>query len=197
MIMAKDELTPKQERFCQEYMVDLNATQAAIRAGYSKKTAKSIGQENLTKPDVQVRITELRKGLQEKTGINAVRVINEYAKVAFANIKSFLDEGNAITDISDLPDEIAAAVESIQSDIRHDSGDSDGYTEKVKLKLHSKLSALNDLGRHLGIFEKDNEQGKVIVAQRVLTEEELARRLAEIRAASNGIDNRSIEGGAG
>lgn len=161
----KKGLTPKQERFCQEYVVDFNATQAAIRAGYSKKTAKSIGQENLTKPDLREFVAELQKALQKATGIDAQRVINEYVKVGFSNIKAFLEEGNSIRDISQLPDDVAAAVESIQSDIRHDGGDSEGYTEKVKLKLHSKLSALNDLGKHLGIFEKDNEQGKPIAPQ--------------------------------
>lgn len=53
MIVADKKLTAKQQRFCDEYLIDLNATQAAIRAGYSQKTAKQIGQENLTKPDIK------------------------------------------------------------------------------------------------------------------------------------------------
>lgn len=175
--MAKDKdktakkagkLTPKQGRFCQEYVIDLNATQAAIRAGYSKKTARSAGQRMLTNVDIQERIARRQKVLEVKTGVRAERVINELARVAFANIKSVLDKGNVIKDISELPDEIAAAVESVQSDIRHDTGDSDGYTEKVKIKLHNKLNALGDLGRHLGIFEKDNKQGKPITPQIVV-----------------------------
>ncbi len=161
-------LTPLQERFCQEYVIDLNATQAAIRAGYSKKTAYSQGQRLLKNVEVQGRITRHQKRLEVKTGVSAERVINELAKVAFANIKSVLSEGNEIKDISQLPDEIGAVVESIQSDIRHDSGDSEGYTEKVKVKFHSKLAALNDLGKHLGIFEKDNEQSKPITPQIVV-----------------------------
>lgn len=51
-------MTPKQKRFCDEYLIDLNATQAAMRAGYSKKTARKIGQENLTKPDIKKYIDE-------------------------------------------------------------------------------------------------------------------------------------------
>jgi len=160
----KKKLTPKQEKFCNEYLIDLNATQAAIRSGYSKKTANRIGPENLSKPVIAVHIADLREKLQEATGITPESVIREIAKVGFSNIKAFLEEGNSITDISELPDDVAAAVESIQSDIRHDGGDSEGYTEKVKLKLHSKLSALNDLGKHLGIFEKDNSQKKESLA---------------------------------
>jgi phage terminase small subunit len=154
----KTKLTPKQEQFCREYIIDFNATQAAIRAGYSKKTANRIGPENLSKLVLQERIAVLVKELQEKTGITAEQVVRELAKIGFANIKGVLDDNNEIKDISKLPDDITAAIESIQSDIRHDGGDSDGYTEKVKVKLHSKLHALTDLGKHLGIFEKDNKQ---------------------------------------
>ncbi len=154
-------LTPKQEKFCREYVVDFNATRA-YKDVYkcSDEVANASGPRLLGKVSIQARIADLQKDLQKATGINAERVINEYAKVAFANIKSVLTEGNEIKDISQLPDEIAAAVESIQSDIRHDSGDSEGYTEKVKVKFHSKLGALSDLGKHLGIFKKDNEQSK-------------------------------------
>ena len=82
--MAK--LNAKQERFCQEYIVDLNAAQAAIRAGYSAKTARSIGQENLTKPDIARRISELQCSYQEKTEITVEKVIREIAKGAFASL---------------------------------------------------------------------------------------------------------------
>lgn len=58
MVVAEKKLTAKQQRFCDEYLIDLNATQAAIRAGYSKKTAKAIGNENLTKPDIKNYIEE-------------------------------------------------------------------------------------------------------------------------------------------
>ena len=153
MAKKKNKRTDKQEQFCIEYLVDLNATQAAIRAGYSKKTAQRIGSENLSKPLIQERLQELRKTMQFNTGITVERVIAEYGKIAFANIKNCLTIGNEILDISQLPDDIAAAVDSIQCDIRHDGGDSEGYTEKVKIKLHSKLNALDSLSKHLGIFE--------------------------------------------
>lgn len=67
----KPKLTAKQERFIEEYLVDLNATQAAIRAGYSEKAAKETGCENLTKPNIAEEIAKRRKALSEKTGLNA------------------------------------------------------------------------------------------------------------------------------
>ncbi len=68
-------LTSKQEMFCLEYLIDLNATQASIRAGYSAKTAQAIGAENLTKPLVQARIAEAMKERSEKTKIDAAYVL--------------------------------------------------------------------------------------------------------------------------
>lgn len=58
-------LNDKQKKFCNEYLIDLNATQAAIRAGYSEKTARSIANENLTKPDIQKYIQELQEGIKK------------------------------------------------------------------------------------------------------------------------------------
>lgn len=146
------------EQFCRAYLVTNNATQAAKDAKYSKKTAGSKGTHLLQIVSIAGRLAYLQGVLAKKSDIDAQKVIAEYSKIAFANIKDFLESGNEITDISQLPDEIAAAVDSIQCDIRHDSGESEGYTEKVKIKLHSKLGALNDLARHLGLFGKDNLQ---------------------------------------
>ncbi len=65
--MAK--LTDKQELFCQEYLIDLNATQAAVRAGYSERTARQIGEQNLSKLDIQSRLKELQSARQERTQV--------------------------------------------------------------------------------------------------------------------------------
>lgn len=77
-------LTEKQKRFCEEYLIDFNATQAALRAGYSPKTAYSIGDENLRKPEIQSEIQTLIRKRSERTGINADSVIKELVKIAFA-----------------------------------------------------------------------------------------------------------------
>lgn len=78
--MSKD-LTPKQKRFCQEYLIDSNATQAAIRAGYSKKTAGAIGEENLRKPEISVVIDALNKKREQRTEITADYVLKNLKEV--------------------------------------------------------------------------------------------------------------------
>ena len=68
-------MTPKQERFAQEYLIDLNATQAAVRAGYSKKTAGVIGGENLKKPDIAAAIAEARAEISREFAITIADII--------------------------------------------------------------------------------------------------------------------------
>jgi phage terminase small subunit len=80
--MRKPKLTPKQEMFCKEYLIDLNATQAAIRAGYSEKTAKSQGQRLLTKVDIAERIQELMSKRSKKVEINGEWVLSKLKQVA-------------------------------------------------------------------------------------------------------------------
>jgi len=161
--MASDKLTPKQERFCLEYVVDLNGTQAAIRAGYSEKTASVIANENLIKPYVQNRISELQKELQAKTGITAEKVIAELALLGFSNIQDYIGDDNEVVDLSQIDRNKAAAVDSIKTTVTVNKlGDT---TTQVQFKLNSKQAALESLGRHLGIFEKDNKQKSDAVTQ--------------------------------
>lgn len=80
--MAK--LTEKQKRFCEEYLIDLNATQAAIRAGYKAKTARSQGQRMLTKVDIQRRITDLMKERSDRTALTSDSVLQELSHIAMA-----------------------------------------------------------------------------------------------------------------
>ena len=82
--MKNGELTGKQKRFCEEYLVDLNATQAAARAGYSKRTAYSIGEENLKKPGIQRYVRKLTELRSLRTKITADRILVELAGIAFA-----------------------------------------------------------------------------------------------------------------
>lgn len=75
-------LNPKQQRFCEEYLIDMNAKAAAIRAGYSKKTAKEMGYENLTKPHLQDYITELQNKIQSQTNITIVDTVKFIKEVS-------------------------------------------------------------------------------------------------------------------
>lgn len=162
--MAK-KLTDKQNRFCEEYIVDLNATQAAIRAGYSKKTANRIGSENLSKPDIQNEIQRLKSLRSTRTQIEADSVVQELVKVAFSNIKHYLDiEDDEVyfKDLKNVTDEESAAIESVKVMKKIIKGkgekDDDVEVQAIQFKLHSKVNALVQLGRHLGIFDKDNQQ---------------------------------------
>lgn len=153
---SKVALTDKQQRFVEEYMVDLNATQAAIRAGYSQSTAHSIGAENLIKPEIQEAIQKRKQELSDQTGITAERVLKEYAKIAFSDIRELYTPDNNLYDIRQLDDETAGAVMSVEVDVMSVQGMPIGETKKVK--LYDKLRALEALGKHIGLFEKDNKQ---------------------------------------
>jgi len=154
-------LSAKQKKFCEEYLIDLNSTQAAIRAGYSENTARSIGSENLTKPDIQAYLNSIRSELQNETKITTERVLAEYAKIAFFDIREVYDVDGGLTNIKQLDDNSAGALSSVKS--MEEWGEDDegnkiiiGTTKEVK--VFDKIRALDALGKHLGLFEKDNQQ---------------------------------------
>ena len=150
-------LTPKQERFIAEYLIDLNATQAAIRAGYSKHTARKIGSENLSKSDIQQAISERRQLLSEKAGITTERVLKEYGRLAFLDIRKIFDEKGNLIPLHQLDDDTAAAISGLEVERRVSSfGDDSGEplieSKTHKIKLSDKKGALDSISRHLGMF---------------------------------------------
>lgn len=148
-----DNLTPKQRRFCEEYVIDLNGTQAAIRAGYSIDSAKEIASMLLTKFNVSEYVSKLQKKLSDKTQITAEKVINELAKIGFSNVQDFIDSDNSIKDISQIDSKKAAAVSSIKKSVTtFGDGKNTGTKEVVEFKIWDKVSALEKLGKHLGLF---------------------------------------------
>lgn len=149
------DLTAKQKRFCEEYLIDLNATQAAIRAGYSEKTAGQIGEQNLKKLEIKAFIKEGQKKQSERTNITADMVIQELAKIGFSDIKNYFEGDENQKDITTLDNRLSAAVSSIK--VTESSGKDWSKTTK-EFKLHDKVKALEDLGKHLGVFERDNKQ---------------------------------------
>ncbi len=139
-------MTKKQKRFAEEYLIDLNATQAAIRAGYSPGTAKSIGSENLTKPDIQAYIAKAMAERSKRTGVNADRVVTELAKIAFVNASDVIDADTATLKPDAAPEDTAA----IQS-VKVKTFGEDGLEREIKMA--DKLKALELLGKHLGMFK--------------------------------------------
>ena len=106
-------MTDKQERFCEEYMVDLNATQAAIRAGYSVASAKTVGPRLLENVGVQNRIAQLQAEQSRRTGVSADRVVRELAKIAFVNAGDLIDSETASVKLDASRDDLAV-VQSIK-----------------------------------------------------------------------------------
>lgn len=153
-------LTPKQELFCKEYLIDLNGTQAAIRAGYSEKTARSVASENLTKPDIQERIFALREKRSKRVEINADRVLSELGKIGFSNIADMRDSWEDLKNWDEIPDEVKSLISEIETNTTETPNKDGGATinTKIKVKLHDKLSALEKIAKHLGLYEKDNRQ---------------------------------------
>lgn len=150
------DLNDKQERFCREYVIDLNGTQAAIKAGYAEKNADVKASQLLRIVKVQALIKKLQAEISKRTEITADMVIQEIAKIAFANQQDYVSEGNSIVDVSKIDKDKAAAVESIQTTT---TTTKDGFeTTQVKIKQHSKVAALEQLAKHLGLYEKDNKQ---------------------------------------
>ena len=144
--MAK--LRDKQQRFVDEYLIDLNATQAAIRAGYSVKTANEQGSQNLAKLSIQQAIAERMAERSRRTGVNQDRVVLELAKIAFVNIRDVVNDDAEILINADEAD--LAAVESLKVKIIPTKSGENGIEREVKLS--SKLKALELLGKHLGMW---------------------------------------------
>lgn len=145
MIVAK--LTAKQQRFCDEYLIDLNATQAAIRAGYSVKTANEQGSQLLAKLSIQEVIGREMAERSKRTGINQDRVVIELAKLAFVNIADVVDLEDATVRTSATEEDLAC-IQSVKIK------PSEFGTER-EIKLYDKKASLELLGKHLGMF-KDN-----------------------------------------
>lgn len=206
-------LTPKQQRFVEEYLVDLNGAQAAIRAGYSPDTARQMATENLSKPYIQLAIAEERKAQQERTQVTADKVVTELALIAFADARElaevktgccrccwgegfkfqrtvgeyshdkerWLNKGKDIADFEDqggigftplkLPHPECPTcggdgdARTVLKDTRHLSPSAVALyagakqtKDGIEIKMHSKLDALEKLAKHVGLYQKDNEQ---------------------------------------
>ena len=152
-------MTKKQKRFAEEYLIDLNATQAAIRAGYSPDTAKEIGCENLTKPNIRACIDREMAERSKRTGVNADRVVMELAKVAFVNAVDVIDLKTA-TVKEDALSEDTAAIQSVKVKTFGDDG------LEREIKMADKLKALELLGKHMGMFKDKVELSGVLDSEK-------------------------------
>lgn len=144
-------LTPKQDRFVREYLVDLNATQAAIRAGYSPDTAAEQGYQLVHNTSVSAEISKRQEKINKRLDVSAERVIEELSRLAFSNIADFVEFGEfgiRIKDTATLNEDdqrcIAAVSESVQG---------------RKFTMHDKKGALDSLAKYFNLFERHQQSG--------------------------------------
>ena len=151
-------LLPKQRHFADEYLIHSNATLAAINAGYSKKTAANMGNENLNKPHIEAYIQNKINERSKRLDITADRVLQEIARVAYArlsDVSGFDASGVCLKNSDELSDDILAAV----SEVSITNGMNGRST---KIKMHNKTAALDKLGKYLKLFEDTvNHTGSV------------------------------------
>ena len=186
-------LTAKQKRFCDEYLIDLNATQAAIRAGYSEKTAYRTGADNLRKPQIEEYIAKRQKELSRSTEITQERVIKELALIAFSNNADYAhvvekkmkaEVGGALVDVLDedgKPVMYRTVEPVLTEELTEEQKRSLAVIKKgregLEVKSCDKVKALELLGKHLGIFT-DKIEANVNDTTRSELSELLAQRKA-------------------
>ncbi|EKN3890696.1 terminase small subunit [Yersinia enterocolitica] len=164
-------LTDKQEMFCREYLIDLNATQAAIRAGYSDKTANRTASENLSKPDIQKRISELKSQRNEEVGIDASYVLKRLVEIDQMDVLDILKEDGGIKPISEWPKVWRTTLSGF--DINTSITNFDETTvENIlkKIKWPDKVKNIELLGRHVNVnaFKEVHEHNvNITVANRL------------------------------
>lgn len=167
------DLEPREARFVDEYLLDLNGTQAAIRAGYAVTGARVTASRMLAKPNIQAHIAAARARMAQKAELTRDMIVEELRAIAFGRITDVMawmgetvtaeeinedDDGDRVRKVinvhsnsvilrnsADLPPRVAAAVQSVSQDAQGN----------VKIKMHDKRAALVDLGKHLGMFNDE------------------------------------------
>lgn len=155
-------MNARQEAFCLEYLLDLNATSAAIRAGYSRKTAAQQGARLFRNVNIAARVACLKAERVQRTEINIDRVIEELAKIGFASLRQMViidGDGQPQINLSTTPDDVLDALAEVSTETVVETGGSGEDRKsrpirKTKIKLHDKIRALHLLAEHVGAFEQ-------------------------------------------
>jgi phage terminase small subunit len=165
--MARRAFTDKQRQFIAEYLIDLNATQAARRAGYSPRNADKIGPALLGESRIQAAIQAAMDKRSARTAITADRVLREYARIAFADMATFFAWGE--DGVGAIPSsQLSADETSCVAEVHETTTDSDqGLTKRIRLKLHDKKAALDALAKHLKLDATlDREDIRITVVRK-------------------------------
>lgn len=157
-------MTPKQARFVAEYLIDLNGTQAAIRAGYSPKTAKVQASDLLTKPDIASAVAEGQAKQLAAADLSATRVLEELRRLAFSDLRKLFDEHGNLLSVHSLPDDMAACLASVEV-VKQNIAAGDGHVDTIhKVKVWDKVRSLEGLAKHFGLLvEKQQITGTLEV----------------------------------
>ncbi len=142
-------LTLKQAKFVEEYLVDFNGTQAAIRAKYSPKTAYVIAQENLKKPAIIKEIQRKQEEIRANLEVTPEKVIAEFAKVAFHDVAGIYNDDGSLKTIKEIDSNTRASITRLKANNKG---------RIISVRTYDKVKALESLAKHLGLFEKDNQQ---------------------------------------
>jgi len=148
--------TVKQQRFIEEYPIDFNGTQAAVRAKYSKKTAAQQATRLLRNVHIQAAIQKRIGKLTAKADVTVERILSELANIGFANLGDYFritKDGEPFIDLSDITEDQSAALQEIMvEDFKDGRGDDARDVRRVKIKMLDKSTALDKLGKYLGMF---------------------------------------------
>lgn len=153
-------MTDKQELFCKEYIIDLNGSASAVRAGYSIESSKSIAYELLAKEEIQAEIERLSIDRAIRLEVTADDVLREFHAIGMSNIKDFVNGDFEVKSLDEIDFVKAKAIKSIKKTVT--DGDW-GSKTVVEFQLHDKVAGLGNIGKHIGFFEKDNGQKKTEV----------------------------------
>lgn len=143
------ELTDKQEMFCREYLIDLNATQAAIRAGYSAKTANRTASENMSKPDIQSRIAELKAQRNDLVGINATYVLNRLVEIDQMDVLDILTSTGELKPVTRWPKVWRTTLSGL--DVIEMAAEGNTSVLLKKIKWPDKVKNLELIGKHIDV----------------------------------------------
>lgn len=142
-------LTDKQDMFCREYLIDLNATQAAIRAGYSAKTANRTASENMSKPDIQSRIAELKVQRNDLVGINATYVLNRLVEIDQMDVLDILNSTGELKPVAEWPKVWRTTLSGME--VMEMASDGNAAALLKKIKWPDKVKNLELLGKHIDV----------------------------------------------
>lgn len=183
-------LTPKQKAFVSEYLVDLNATQAAIRAKYSARTANEQGARLLANVSVRSALQKAMKAREKRTNIKSDQVLLETARIAFFDIRKMFHDDGTPKSILELDDDTAACIVGLDVLEEYDGSGRDrkliGHVKKYKIA--DKNASIDRGGKFLNMFEKDNEgaMNGVAKALNAMSNTERAVRIAALLAKAAG-----------